>query len=129
MRWDKQTQGRGGFRSEYGREPRVYILSPIRLGKLNRREIASLAGLAPINSDSGQFRGVRMICGGRSKVRKALYMATLVATVYNPTIRNFYNRLLASGKPKKLALTACMRKLLIILNSISKNDPIICTLS
>ena len=95
------------------------------LGQLNRREIASLAGLAPINRDSGQFRGKRMICGGRSAVRKALYMATLVATIHNPTIRNFYNRLLATGKPKKLALTACMRKLLIILNSILKNDPII----
>jgi transposase len=94
------------------------------LGQLNRRKIASLAGLAPINRDSGQFRGKRMICGGRSDVRKALYMATLVATIYNPTIRNFYNRLLATGKPKKLALTACMRKLLIILNSILKNEPI-----
>lgn len=98
------------------------------LGKLNRRKIAALAGLAPINRDSGQFRGKRMIGGGRTAARQALYMATLVATVYNPTIRNFYNRLLASGKPKKLALTACMRKLLIILNSILKNDPLtICT--
>jgi transposase len=97
------------------------------LGQLNRRQIASLAGLAPINRDSGQFRGKRMICGGRSAARKALYMATLVATIYNPTIRKFYNRLLATGKPKKLALTACMRKLLIILNSILKNEPsIIC---
>jgi transposase len=94
------------------------------LGQLNRRQIASLAGLAPINRDSGQFRGKRMICGGRSSVRKALYMATLVATIYNPNIRNFYNNLLATGKPKKLALTACMRKLLIILNSILKNNPI-----
>jgi transposase len=93
------------------------------LGQLNRRQIASLAGLAPINRDSGQFRGIRMICGGRSAVRKALYMATLSATIYNPTIRKFYNRLLDKGKPKKLALTACMRKLLIILNSILKNDP------
>lgn len=108
---------------------RQLIATLPELGKLNRREIASLAGLAPINRDSGQFRGVRMIGGGRSAVRKALYMATLVATVYNPTIRVFYNKLLASGKPKKLALTACMRKLLIILNSILKNDPIICTLS
>jgi len=94
------------------------------LGKLNRRQIASLAGLAPINRDSGQFRGIRMICGGRSAVRKALYMATLVATIYNPTIRKFYIRLLDKGKPKKLALTACMRKLLIILDSICKNDPV-----
>lgn len=92
------------------------------LGNLNRREIASLAGLAPINRDSGKLRGKRMIAGGRASVRKALYMATLVATIYNPTIRIFYNRLLANGKPKKLALTACMRKLLIVLNSTLKNQ-------
>jgi transposase len=92
------------------------------LGRLNRRQIASLAGLAPFNRDSGQFRGKRMIRGGRSAVRNALYMATLVAATYNPNIRNFYNKLLASGKPKKLALTACMRKLLIILNSMLKNE-------
>jgi transposase len=102
------------------------LASMPELGQLNRRQIASLAGLAPINRDSGQFRGKRMICGGRSAVRKALYMATLVATIYNPTIRNFYNRLLATGKPKKLALTACMRKLLIILNATLKNESIIC---
>jgi transposase len=99
------------------------------LGQINRRKIASLAGLAPINRDSGQFRGKRMICGGRSAARKALYMATLVATIYNPTICKFYNRLLATGKPKKLALTACMRKLLIILNSTLKNETIICSQS
>lgn len=92
------------------------------LGQLNRREIASLAGLAPINRDSGKFRGKRMIGGGRSAVRKALYMATLVAKVYYPPICNYYNRLVAKGKPKKLALTACMRKLLIILNSLLKNQ-------
>ena len=96
------------------------------LGQLNRRQIVSLAGLAPINRDSGQFRGIRMIWGGRASVRKALYMATLVATKYNPTIRKFYDRLLATGKPKKLALTACMRKLLIILNSTLKTETIIC---
>lgn len=91
------------------------------LGSLNRRQIARLAGLAPINRDSGKFRGKRMICGGRADVRKALYMATLVATKFNPSIRNFYLRLVSAGKPKKLAITACMRKLLIILNAISKN--------
>jgi transposase len=91
------------------------------LGQLNRRQIVALAGLAPFNRDSGQFRGKRMICGGRAAVRKALYMAALVATHYNPAISNFYNRLLENGKPKKLALTACMRKLLIILNSKLKN--------
>jgi transposase len=91
------------------------------LGQLNRRQIASLAGLAPINRDSGKFRGKRMICGGRSDARIALYMATLVATKFNPTIRTFYQRLINAGKPKKLAITACMRKLLIILNAILKN--------
>lgn len=92
------------------------------LGQLNRRQIAALAGLAPYNRDSGQFRGKRMIYGGRAAVRKALYMAALVATHYNPAICKFYNRLLKNGKPKKLALTACMRKLLIILNSRLKNQ-------
>ncbi|MCE5270548.1 IS110 family transposase [bacterium] len=91
------------------------------LGSLNRRQIARLAGLAPINRDSGKFRGKRMICGGRADTRKALYMATLVATKFNPSIRNFYLRLVSAGKPKKLAITACMRKLLITLNAISKN--------
>lgn len=91
------------------------------LGQLNRRQIASLAGLAPINRDSGKFRGKRMICGGRADARLALYMATLVATKFNPTIRTFYQRLINAGKPKKLAITACMRKLLIILNAILKN--------
>jgi len=91
------------------------------LGLLNRRQIASLAGLAPINRDSGIFRGKRMICGGRADARKSLYMATLVATRFNPTIRAFYLKLTSAGKPKKLAITACMRKLLIILNAILKN--------
>lgn len=91
------------------------------LGLLNRRQIASLAGLAPMNRDSGIFRGKRMICGGRADVRKSLYMATLVATQFNPAIRAFYLKLISAGKPKKLAITACMRKLLITLNAILKN--------
>ncbi len=91
------------------------------LGCLNRRQIAALAGLAPINRDSGVFRGKRMIHGGRAEVRKALYMATLVAIKFNPAIRDFYLKLTSAGKPKKLAITACMRKLLITLNAISKN--------
>lgn len=100
------------------------------LGQLNRRQITALAGLAPFNRDSGKFRGKRMIYGGRAAVRKSLYMAALVATHYNPAISNFYNRLLNNGKPKKLALTACMRKLLIILNSKLKNHQLsICVLS
>jgi len=97
------------------------------LGTLNRREVARLAGLAPINRDSGTMRGKRMIGGGRATVRKGLYMATLVATRHNPIIRQFYQQLLARGKAKMTALTACMRKLLLILNAILKeNKPWIC---
>ena len=88
------------------------------LGRLNRREIAALVGVAPFNHDSGKKRGQSMIWGGRASVRAALYMATLVATRRNPVIRAFFTRLCAAGKPKKVALTACMRKLLTILNAM-----------
>jgi len=91
------------------------------LGALDRRQIASLVGVAPFNRDSGTLRGKRAVWGGRSRVRAALYMSALTATRYNPVIRDFYQRLLAEGKPKKLALVACMRKLLVILNSIIKH--------
>ena len=91
------------------------------LGTLNRREIAALVGVAPYNRDSGTRRGKRAVWGGRSRVRAVLYMGALVASRHNPAIRDFYQRLLASGKPKKLALVACMRKLLVILNSMLKN--------
>jgi transposase len=91
------------------------------LGSLNRREIAALVGVAPFNRDSGTLRGKRKVWGGRGQVRAALYMAALVATRYNPVLRNFYQRLCAVGKPKKLALTACMRKLLTILNVMVKH--------
>jgi transposase len=86
------------------------------LGRLSRREIAKLAGVAPLSRDSGTLRGRRFIQGGRAPVRAVLYMAALVATRRNPGIRAFYQRLVAAGKPKKLALVACMRKLLTILN-------------
>jgi transposase len=92
------------------------------LGTLNRREAAALAGLAPFNRDSGKMRGKRAIFGGRRAVRSGLYMAALVAARYNPILRSFYQRLLAAGKPRKLALTAVMRKLLIALDSILKTD-------
>jgi transposase len=92
------------------------------LGRLNRKEIAALAGVAPLNRDSGQFRGRRTVWGGRSHVRTALYMATLVASRYNPAIKSFYQRLLSVGKPKKVALTACMRKLLTILNAMMRHQ-------
>lgn len=90
------------------------------LGALSRKKIAALVGLAPFNRDSGQMRGKRTIWGGRARVRPPLYMATLAACRVNPAIRAFYLRLLAAGKSKKLALTACMRKLLTILNAILK---------
>ena len=92
------------------------------LGKLNRRQAARLSGLAPINRDSGTLRGKRMIGGGRASIRQGLFMATLVATRHNPTIRAFYQQLLARGKAKMTALTACMRKLLLILNAILKEN-------
>jgi transposase len=92
------------------------------LGQLNRREIAALVGVAPFNRDSGRMRGKRAIYGGRKPVRHGLYMAALVAAHHNPILRNFYLRLRAAGKPAKLALTATMRKLLIVLNSALKPD-------
>ena len=88
------------------------------LGALDRKQIAALVGVAPMNRDSGTMRGKRSIWGGRARVRAALYMGALTASRCNPTIRDFYQRLLAAGKPKKVALTACMRKLLTIMNSI-----------
>lgn len=91
------------------------------LGHLDRQEVAALAGLAPINWDSGQQRGKRRIRGGRPEVRRALYMSALVAAQYNPLIRAFYQRLKENGKPFKVALTACMRKLLIIINAMLKH--------
>ena len=91
------------------------------LGKLNGREVSSLVGVAPINRDSGTMRGKRTIFGGRPAVRKVLFMAALVASRYNPVIQAFYQRLLAAGKPKKLALTACARKLLTILNAMARS--------
>ena len=91
------------------------------LGTLDRRQIAALVGVAPYNRDSGTLKGKRTIWGGRARVRTALYMGALVASRFNPVIRDFYQRLLASGKPKKVALTACMRKLLVILNSMLRH--------
>lgn len=91
------------------------------LGSLNRRQIAALVGVAPLNRDSGLSRGKRITWGGRRRVRAALYMAALAATRFNPVIRSFYQRLLIAGKAKKVALTACMRKLLTILNAMLKH--------
>jgi transposase len=88
------------------------------LGTLDRKAIAALVGVAPLAADSGTLRGRRIVWGGRARVRSTLYMATLVATRYNPLIRAFYTKLCAAGKPKKVALVACMHKLLLILNAI-----------
>lgn len=90
------------------------------LGRLSRREIAKLVGVAPLSRDSGTFRGRRFVHGGRASVRAVRYMGALVATKHNAVIRAFYLRLLAAGKPKKLALVACMRKLLRILNTMMR---------
>jgi transposase len=101
---------------------RTLISQLPELGDLNRKEIAALVGVAPFNRDSGTWRGRRTIWGGRATVRAVLYMSTLVATRHNPVIREFYERLLAAGKATKVALTACMRKLLTILNAMVKNQ-------
>ena len=92
------------------------------LGGLTRRQIAALIGVAPLSRDSGTFRGRRMIAGGRPTVRRVLYMAALVAVRYNPVIAAFYARLTAAGRPKKVALVAAMRKLLTILNAMSRDQ-------
>jgi transposase len=92
------------------------------LGTLDRKKIAALVGVAPFNRDSGKLKGKRTTWGGRSTVRSALYMAALTASRFNPRIRAFYARLLAAGKPKKVALVACMRKLLIILNAMMREQ-------
>ena len=91
------------------------------LGALDRKQIAALVGVAPLNRDSGTLRGKRTIWGGRAQVRAVLYMAAVVAARCNPVIRAFFQRLLAAGKAKKVALTACMRKLLTILNAMMKH--------
>lgn len=92
------------------------------LGTLSRRKVAALVGVAPFNRDSGMLRGRRTVWGGRAEVRATLYMATVAAIRCNPVIRPFYQRLIAAGKPPKVALTACMRKLLVILNAVARDQ-------
>jgi transposase len=101
---------------------RAVIAQLPEIGRLSGKKAAAMAGLAPYSRESGRFRGKRMIRGGRSYLRRMLYMAAVVAARFNPVIRAFYQRLVAAGKPKKLALTACMRKLLLILNAMAKNN-------
>jgi transposase len=92
------------------------------LGQLGRRQIAKLVGVAPLADDSGERRGKRRVWGGRAQVRAVVYMAALVAIRHNPVIKVFYGRLIAAGKPKKVALVACMRKLLTILNAMRRDQ-------
>jgi transposase len=114
---DDLLQGAPGV----GRVLSMTLLGEVpELGQLTRKKISKLVGLAPLNRDSGTLRGHRRIAGGRAPVRAALYMAALVAPQPNPVIRTFYHRLLSAGKPKQVALTACMRKLLTILNAMVK---------
>ena len=101
---------------------RTLIADLPELGTLDRKKIAALVGVAPFNRDSGTLRGKRTIWGGRAKVRATLYMAALVASRHNPVLRRFYQRLVQAGKPKKVALTAVMRKLLTILNAIIRDQ-------
>jgi len=91
------------------------------LGQLNRHQIAALVGVAPLCCDSGTYRGQRRIWGGRAQLRRCLYMAALVGTRFNPELKVFYERLLSRGKPKKVAITACMRKLLVCLNAMQRD--------
>lgn len=105
-----------------GRVVSLTLLAELpELGRLSHKEIAALVGVAPLNRDSGTLRGKRLVYGGRAPVRAVLYMAALVASKYNPVIRAFYQRLRAAGKPAKVALTACMRKLLVILNAMVRS--------
>ena len=101
---------------------RTLLADVPELGHLNRKQIAALVGVAPLARDSGTLRGKRIVWGGRAPVRAVLYMGALVATRRNPVIRAFYRRLLAAGKPKKVALIACMRKLLTILNAMMRTS-------
>lgn len=100
----------------------VLIASMPELGALSRQAVASLAGLAPFNQDSGMMRGTRHIRGGRMDVRNSLYMATLAAARCNGVIREDFERMIANNKPHKVAMIACMRKLLIIVNALVRDD-------
>jgi transposase len=100
---------------------RTLLLDLPELGTLSRQRLAALVGVAPLHCDSGTFRGSRTIWGGRAHVRATLYMSALVAVRYNPVLKKFYEHLRAAGKPAKVALTACMRKLLTILNALVKH--------
>ena len=101
---------------------RMLMAGLAELGYLNRQKISALVGVAPFNRDSGKFKGQRRIWGGRAHIRQALYMGALTAKRCNPVIRDLYERLIARGKPHKVALVACMRKMLTILNTMAKHN-------
>ncbi len=103
---------------------RTLLADRPELGQLNRQQIAALVGVAPLARDSGTLRGQRVVWGGRAPNRAVLYMSALVAARRNPVIRALYQRLLAAGKPKKVALIACMRKLFTILNAMMRTNTI-----
>lgn len=108
-----------------GRVTAIALLAQLpELGGLATKEISGLVGVCPYSRDSGSMRGRRTIWGGRGTVRAALYMAALVGSRHNPVLKAFYQRLVASGNPKKVALVACMRKLLVILNAMMKHDQV-----
>lgn len=119
--WQKQTEILGSAPG-VGMVTTATLLADLpELGKMDRKKIAALVGVAPMNFDSGKKRGYRKTKGGRADVRSVLYMSTLVATRYNPAIQAQYQQLLKRGKEKKVALTACMRKFLIILNAMMRD--------
>lgn len=121
--WTKKLEIITSFKGVGDNTAHTLLFGLPELGSLNRQQIAALVGIAPFNRDSGMFRGKRTICGGRANIRKALHMPALsAATRWNQTLKGFYCRLIAKGKKHKVALTACMRKMLITLNAMLKNN-------
>ena len=120
--WSRQTELRRRVPGVGPVVAAVLVAELPELGHLSRRPWAALVGVAPLNRDRGQLRGQRRIWGGRASVRRILYMATVTAIRYNPAIRDFYTRLCDQGKPRKVALVAAMRKLLTVLNAVSRDQ-------
>ena len=119
---DAQTQALAALATRRRQLIETTVLANLpELGTLTNKQIAALVGVAPLNRDSGMLHGKRMVWGGRAQVRATLYMAAIVATRYNPMIKTFYQRLCGRGKAKKVALVACMRKLLTMLNAMLKH--------
>lgn len=120
-RWQATAKILGSVPGIGPQTTRAVLTELPELGMLNAKEIAALVGVAPMNNDSGKHRGTRRTSGGRRALRSTLYMAALAATRCNPDIRAFYHRLIAGGKPKRVALIACLRKLLILLNALVRH--------